>query len=229
MRSDEQPYKGLLLDIGGVLTTDFFAAIGAHCQRLGLPHDRFREVVTVDPVGRRLYRQIERGEITQESFELGIAECLGVESHGLLKGFLADARPNHVIIKAAERARMAGVRTGVITNSWGTKPYNPYERYRLRERFDAVLISGELGMRKPEPAIYELAAKRLGLPPAACIFIDDIESNLQPARDLGMATIHHVDNSATLDALERLLSIPLRDGDGPRSPVTGEPSRSTNG
>jgi len=214
MPPDDQPYKGLLLDIGGVLTTDFFASIGAHCERLGLPRDRFREVVTTDPVGRRLYHQIERGEITQATFEEGLAERLGVERHGLLRGLLADAQPNGAIINAARRARQAGVRTGVITNSWGTDPYDPYEGFELLRRFDAVVISGEVGLRKPEPAIYALAAERLGLPPSACVFVDDIEQNLPAARALGMATIHHVDNAATLHQLERLLRIPLRDSLG---------------
>jgi putative hydrolase of the HAD superfamily len=218
MPPDDQPYSGLLLDIGGVLTTDFFAAIGAHCERLGLPRDRFRQVVTTDPVGRRLYHQIERGEITQATFEEGLAERLGVERHGLLKGLLADAQPNVAIINAAKRARQTGVRTGVITNSWGTDPYNPYQGFDLHRRFDAVVISGEVGLRKPEPAIYALAAERLGLSPSACVFVDDVEQNLSPARALGMATIHHVENAATLYQLERLLQIPLGDEAEP-SPV----------
>jgi putative hydrolase of the HAD superfamily len=198
-----------------VLTTDFFAAVGAHCERLGLPRDRFREVVTTDPVGRLLYHQIERGEITQATFEDGLAERLGVERNGLLEGLLADAQPNVAIIDAAKRARQAGVRTGVITNSWGTEPYNPYEDFDLHRRFDAVIISGEVRLRKPESAIYALAAERLGLPPAACVFVDDVELNLPPARALGMATIHHVDNATTLHQLERLLRIPLGDGAEP--------------
>ena len=58
-------YEGLLLDFGGVVTTDFFAALGAHCERLGLPHDSFRNLVTADPQGRQLYHQVERGELSQ--------------------------------------------------------------------------------------------------------------------------------------------------------------------
>jgi putative hydrolase of the HAD superfamily len=229
MPGDRQRYRGLLLDMGGVLTTDFFAAIGAHCRRLGLPPDRFREVVTRHPLGRQLYRQIERGEISQTTFECGIADLLGVDSHGLLRGLLADAQPNAAMIEAVQRARGAGVRTGVITNSWGTEPFNPYESYDLDKRFDAVVISGEVGLSKPDPAIYKLAASRLGLPASACVFVDDIADNLPPAHALGMATVHHVDNSTTLDQLERLLGIPLRTGDGSRSLATGEPSQRTNG
>jgi len=210
MPRDRQRYEGLLLDMGGVLTTDFFASISTHCRRLGLAPDRFREVVTSDPAGRWLYRQIERGEISQPTFERGIADLLGVDSRGLLRGLLADAKPNVAIIKAVQRARDAGVRSGVITNSWGTEPFNPYERYDLARRFDAVVISGEVGLSKPDSAIYELAASRLGLPASACVFVDDIAHNLPPARALGMATIHHTDNAATLAELERLLGVPLQ-------------------
>jgi putative hydrolase of the HAD superfamily len=137
MPRDRRRYEGLLLDMGGVLTTGFFASISAHCRRLGPPPDRFREVVTSHQTGRRLYHQIERGEITQATFERAIAKRLGVESRGLLRGFLADAQPNHAIINAADRARAAGIRTGVVTNSWGTEPYNPYESCELAKRFDA--------------------------------------------------------------------------------------------
>jgi putative hydrolase of the HAD superfamily len=229
MPADRRRYEGLLLDVGGVLTTDFFASISAHCRRLGLPPDSFREVVTSDPTGRRLYHQIERGEITQATFERAIAKRLGVESRGLLRGFLADARPNHTIINAADRARAAGIRTGVVANSWGTEPYNPYESYELAKRFDAVVISGEVGLRKPEPAIYELAAERLGLPPSACVYVDDIARNLPAARTLGMATIHHVDNAETLNQLERLLGLPLRDGDGSEPPAASGSGSASDG
>jgi putative hydrolase of the HAD superfamily len=78
-------YEGLLLDFGGVVTTDFFAALGAHCERLGLPHDSFRNLVTADPQGRELYHQVERGELSQPDFEQKIAHLLGVQPRGIVK------------------------------------------------------------------------------------------------------------------------------------------------
>jgi len=71
-------YEGLLLDFGGVVTTDFFAALGAHCERLGLSHESFRNLMTADPNGRELYHQVERGELSQPAFEQKIAQLLGV-------------------------------------------------------------------------------------------------------------------------------------------------------
>jgi putative hydrolase of the HAD superfamily len=200
-------YNALLLDFGGVVTTDFFASLGAHCERLGLPHDRFRDLVTADPVGRELYHQVERGELGQTEFERGIAGLLGVEADGLVRGLLADLRPDPLMTQAVTRARAAGIRAGVITNSWGTSPYDPYAAYELGKRFDAVVISSEVGIRKPDPAIYRLAAHKLGVTPEACVFIDDMAINLRPAQEVGMAAIHHVDAVSTLRELKSLFGL----------------------
>jgi putative hydrolase of the HAD superfamily len=200
-------YEGLLLDFGGVVTTDFFAALGAHCERLGLPHDSFRNLVTVDPKGRELYHQVERGELSQPAFEQKIAQLLGVQPAGLIQGLLADLRPEPLMAEAVARARTAGIRVGVITNSWGTAPYDPYAAYQLNQRFDAVVISSQVGLRKPEPAIYRLAADELAVPLGGIVFVDDIAANLQPAKELGMVVIHHVDPGRTVHDLERLLGL----------------------
>jgi putative hydrolase of the HAD superfamily len=203
-------YEGLLLDFGGVVTTDFFAALGAHCERLGLPHDSFRNLVTADPQGRELYHQVERGELSQPAFEQKIAQLLGVQPTGLIHGLLADLRPEPLIAEAVARTRMAGIRVGVITNSWGTAPYDPYAAYQLDQRFDAVVISSQVGLRKPEPAIYRRAAEELAVALERIVFVDDIAANLQPAHELGMAVIHHVDPGRTVRDLERLLGLSAR-------------------
>jgi putative hydrolase of the HAD superfamily len=208
MNTQDSRYKGLLLDFGGVITTDFFDSIDDYCQRLGLPRGRFREVVTTDPTGRTLYHRLERGEISQSTFERELAALLGVPARGLIAGLLAGLRPDERVIKAAARARASGVRVGVLSNSWGTEPYDPYAGYHLREHYDAVILSGEIGIRKPDPAIYLLAADKLGLPAAACVLVDDVAANLPPAAEVGMATIHHTDSSATIHALERILGLP---------------------
>jgi epoxide hydrolase-like predicted phosphatase len=112
--------------------------------------------------------------------------------------------------EAVARARSAGIRVGVITNSWGTAPYDPYAAYQLDQRFDAVVISSQVGLRKPEPAIYRLAADELGVPLGRIVFVDDIATNLEPAHELGMAVIHHVDSARTVRELERLLGLSAR-------------------
>ncbi len=200
-------YKGLLLDFGGVITSDFFGSIDDYCQRLGLPRGRFRELVTTNSTGRALYHQIERGEISQSAFEHELAALLGVPADGLIAGLLAGLQPDEGIIKAAARARASGVRVGVLSNSWGTEPFDPYAGYHLHEHYDALIVSGEIGIRKPDPALYLLAADKLGLPATACVLVDDVAANLPPAAEVGMATIHHMDSSDTVRALERVFGL----------------------
>jgi putative hydrolase of the HAD superfamily len=210
MNIQDRRYNGLLLDFGGVITSDFFDSIDDYCQRPGLPRGRFHELVTTDPAGRALYHRIERGEISQRTFERELAAMLGVSADGLIAGLLEGLRPNEQLIRAAARARLGGVRVGVLSNSWGSEPYDPYAGYHLHEHYDTVIVSGEVSLRKPDPAIYLLAADKLGLPAAACVLVDDVAANLPPAADVGMATIHHTDSSATVKALEEAFGLPLR-------------------
>ncbi len=208
-RHDRLDQRGLLLDFGGVLTTSVLDAIRRFCAECGLAPNTLLDAFRSDPVARQLLVDIERGAITQEEFELGVGRLLGVDHHRLVERMLASCQPEPAVLEAAERARAAGVRTGVLSNSLGLHPYNPYERWRLKERFDVVVISEETGTRKPEPAIYRLAVERLGLPFPACVFVDDLAQNLEPARALGMTAIRKTSTAGLLDELEGLLGIPL--------------------
>jgi putative hydrolase of the HAD superfamily len=98
------------------------------------------------------------------------------------------------------RARAAGIRTGLLSNSWG----NEYDRSDWHEMFDIVVISGEVGMRKPEPGIFELAVNRIGLPAGECVFIDDMAHNIVAAEQAGLAGIVHRTFDETAEALEAL-------------------------
>jgi epoxide hydrolase-like predicted phosphatase len=95
-----------------------------------------------------------------------------------------------------------GVRTGLVSNSWGTRRY---PRELLAELFDGVVISGEEGFRKPDARMYSLGAERIGAWPRECVFVDDLAFNLDPARELGMAVVHHTSAPSTLAELERLV------------------------
>jgi epoxide hydrolase-like predicted phosphatase len=109
------------------------------------------------------------------------------------------------MVDAVRAAREAGVRTGLISNSWGDR----YPHDLLGELFDGIVISGREGIRKPAPRMYELGAERIGLAPAACVFVDDLPFNLEPAAELGMAVVHHTAPEATIAELERLLGLSL--------------------
>lgn len=133
---------------------------------------------------------------------------LGVERHeGMIDRLFAGMQPDEAMFDAVAAARRSGVRTGLVSNSWGD---HAYDRTRFDELFDVVVISGELGVRKPAPEIYALATERLGTPPEQCVFVDDLPGNLKPARALGMATVLHRDAGATIPRLEVLLGVSLR-------------------
>ena len=112
--------------------------------------------------------------------------------------------PDEAMLDGLRAVRRRGVRTGLLSNSWGAA--TAYDPELLEELFDAWVISSVVGLRKPDPAIYALAAERLGLPPEACVFVDDLPGNLKPARALGMATVlHRGDARATLAEVAALL------------------------
>ena len=130
-----------------------------------------------------------------------------MDSRGLLGRALADLQPNPAVLGLARRARERGIRVAVLSNSWGTGEYDPYQGYELEERFDAVIISDQVGLRKPDPAIYTLTAAKIGIPPSSCVFVDDTAANLPAARDLGMAAVHFADTNSGVAEIERLLNM----------------------
>jgi putative hydrolase of the HAD superfamily len=207
MDSENGRYAGLLIDWGGVLTTDLFASFSAFCEVEGLEPDAVRRVFREDAACRDLLIAFETGALGEEQFETEFAPYLGVDSLGLIDRLFAGSAPDDDMIEAVRRARDGGVRTGLVSNSWGTRRY---PRELLGELFDGVVISGEVGMRKPAPEIYRLGAERIGLEPEACVFVDDLAFNLAPAADLGMATVHHHASAETIGRLERLLGVSLR-------------------
>ncbi|MDP9383667.1 MAG: HAD family phosphatase [Actinomycetota bacterium] len=199
--------KGLLVDFGGVLTTDVFVAFQEFCQTEGLPPDTVRDRFMQDPAARGLLADLETGKLIEAEFERPFAEVLGVAPDGLVDRLFGGMHPDPAMIEAVRAAKSAGVRTGLLSNSWGP---DRYDRSAFPELFDANVISGEVGMRKPDPAIYALAAERMGLPADEIVFVDDLPGNLKPARALGMVTVHHRGAATTIPELEALLGVRLR-------------------
>jgi epoxide hydrolase-like predicted phosphatase len=165
--------------------------------------DRFRG----DPEARGLLASLELGEISEAEYEPRLAAVLGVAPDGLIDRMFGGMQPDEAMIDGVRAARAAGVRTGLLSNSWGD---DRYDREQLAGLFDAWVISGEVGLRKPDPAIYSLAAERLELAPQACVFVDDLPGNLKPAAAIGMATVlHGGDAAATLQRTGVLLGVDL--------------------
>jgi epoxide hydrolase-like predicted phosphatase len=206
MGSENGVYRGLLVDWGGVMTTNLFESFRAFCEQQGLAPDAIASRFATDRESRRLLVEFECGRVSEEEFEPQFAAMLGVQSEGLIDRLFAGSAPDPEMLRAVERARGAGVRTGLISNSWGTRRY---DRELLAQLFDGIVLSGEVGMRKPTAEIYSMGAERIGLPPSECVFVDDLPFNLPPAAELGMATVHHTSASETIAELERLLGVGL--------------------
>jgi putative hydrolase of the HAD superfamily len=199
--------RGLLVDYGGVLTSNLFDSFRSFCELEGLQPEEIGRRFRRDPACRDLLIALETGQLPEEEFEQRFGEILGVDGVGLIDRLFAGSGPEHDMLEAVLRARRSGVRTGLVSNSWGTRRY---DRERLAELFDGVVISGDVGIRKPAPEIYELGAERIGVAPSECVFVDDLPFNLQPAAELGMATVHHTSAEQTITELEALLEVPLR-------------------
>ena len=202
----ERELQGLLVDFGGVLTTNIWESFDRFCEQEGLERGAVLELFRSDGEALALLRSLERGAVTDDVFERDFGDLLGVDPSGLIERLFAGLSPEQSMIDAVSAARAGGARTGLITNSWGT---GIYERAPMAI-FDATVISGDVGLHKPEPAIYELGAERIGLPPAACIFVDDLRENVAGAEAVGMTAVLHRDPAETIAELERALGMPLR-------------------
>lgn len=203
--------RALLMDYGGVLTAPVQDSFASFETALGLPAGRSFSVLreaSRDADGG-VIGALERGELDVADFDARLHQLLVdagypvAEGTGLVEGLFAGMQPAGQLWAVAEEVRAQGVRTAVLSNSWGLSAY-PVER--LEETFDTLVLSGEVGLRKPDPRIYELASARVGVAPAACVFVDDLERNVAAAEQLGMQGIHHTgDDAATraavLDAL----------------------------
>jgi putative hydrolase of the HAD superfamily len=211
--------RGVIIDWGGVMTNPILETINAWIEAEGVDRARYTAVMrpwvsqAYDPDGAgNPIHALERGECTNEEFERLLADQLvlvdggPVPADGLLARMFAATLPDAAMYETLRAIRRTGFQTCLLSNSWGG---NDYPRQLFPELFDAVVISGETGMRKPEPRIFLHAATLLGLEPAECIFIDDIEANVQAAEAVGMVGVHHRELRSTTVRLSELLGIPL--------------------
>jgi putative hydrolase of the HAD superfamily len=200
--------KGLLVDFGGVLTTNVFDSFKAFCEKEGLDPDAVRRLFREDPVALAELRRLERGELTEDEFSVRFGPLLGVsDTEQLVDRLFAGMGPDEPMIAAVKTAKRSGIKTGLISNSWGR---GRYDREAFPEMFDGVVISGEVGLFKPQPEIFRLGAERVGLGPADCVFVDDLVENCEGAEAVGMTAVLHRGADGTLERLEQLLGVELR-------------------
>ncbi|HTR72232.1 MAG TPA: HAD family phosphatase [Solirubrobacteraceae bacterium] len=205
------PRTGLLIDWGGVLTSNLFASFYRYCVAAQIDPKTLGERFKADPAFRALLIALEKGELDEPEFELRFAELLEVEPAGLIDGLFAGVGPDLEMIEAVRKAHDAGVKTALVSNSWGVHRY-PHELFD--EIFDGIVISGQEGIRKPSRRMYELGAERAGVEAVACVYVDDLPHNLEPAKELGMATVHHTAAETTIPELERWLGVALCEREG---------------
>lgn len=208
--------RALLVDYGGVLTAPVADAFAAFETAQGLPSGAaFTSLADASrsPDGG-VIGALERGELELAAFEAVLREQLLTagfnvpEEVALLDGLLEAMQPAGRLWALVDTVRAAGVRTGLLSNSWG---FSPYPMDALEARFDDIVLSGAVGLRKPDAAIYRLAAQRLGVALSDCVFVDDLAGNVRAATKLGMVAVHHTgDDEATSSAVIDALGIAVR-------------------
>jgi epoxide hydrolase-like predicted phosphatase len=203
-------HRALVVDFGGVLTTSIWPAFASFCEREGLQPQTVRDLFAGDSEALALLRGLETGDLADADFEQRFGALVGVAEHeGLIARMFADLGPDDEMIAAVRATHEAGIKTGLITNSWGM---GIYDRAPL-DLFDATVISGDVGLHKPQPEIYELACERLAVEPAEAIFVDDLRENCAGAEAVGMTAVLHRETAQTLARLEALLGIELTSTD----------------
>ena len=210
MAAENGRLTGLLVDYGGVLTTNVWDSFRAFCEAEGIDREEVKRAFRDRPEAMALLRRLEAGELTEEEFSPLFGPIIGVRGdryEGLVDRLFAGMRPEESMIEALRRGRAAGLKTGLISNSWGR---GRYDRDSFSELFDGVVISGEVGLYKPQPEIFRLGAERVGLQPAECVFVDDLRENCEGAEAVGMTAVLHRGADASLDRLEELLGVELR-------------------
>jgi len=218
--ADERP-KALIVDWGGVLTSPLAAALDGWYAAEGIDaagyerairdfHDkRLTALNRFDPIAA-----LERGELKVGHFEQALAERLTrycgvpVSAQGLIGRMFAGFAAAPAMVNVVRAAKAAGLRTALLSNSWG----NEYLRDDWDQLFDAVVISGEVGMRKPEPEIYRHTVAQLGCAPGEAVFVDDLEANVRGAAAVGIIGVHHESFEETMMELEALFGLDLHSG-----------------
>jgi putative hydrolase of the HAD superfamily len=201
--------SALLVDFGGVLTTSVHDAFRAFASEISGDPELVLRLLSRDAESSRLLVENECGRLDDERFEHGFAARLaahGVHVHarGLLKRMHSGFSADREMLDALAALRAGGVPVALVTNSFGRDCYDGFDLHALA---DVVVISSEVGVRKPSRRIYAIACERLGVAPANCVMVDDIEHNLDGASRLGIAGVLHTAAAQTVRELDERFEI----------------------
>lgn len=203
--------RAVIFDLGGVVIGSPLHAIAAYERELGLATNAVNHaVVRSGPTGA--WSRLERGELGLEEFyPLFEADCraldIAIDAREMMRRVAEIAVPRPAMLEAIRKLRAGGLRVAALTNNWITEDQGTGT---LRAFFDVFVESIAVGLRKPDPRIYQLVCRELDVEPAKAVFLDDIGSNLKTARALGMTTIKVDEPDAALAELERVVGLSLR-------------------
>ena len=211
--------RAVLFDFGGVVLSSPFEAFNHYEDRSGLPRDFIRRVNSENP-DSNAWARLERSELSPTEFDEVFAresEALGhrVPGADILSLLHGDIRPE--MVRAIDVVKDNGYLTACLTNNVLSTPDDrsaPDDAKRkeiaaILERFDALIESSKVGVRKPEPRFYEIACATLAVEPTECVFLDDLGINLKPAAAMGMKTIKVTSAAQALGELSQILSLSL--------------------
>ena len=209
----------VLWDFGGVILSSPFDAFNRYEVEAGLPKDFLRGLNTRNP-DTNAWAKMERSEVSLQGFvdlfeEEARLEGYRVDGWKILQALSGDIRPQ--MVEALRRCK-ATFRVACITNNMkagegpgmARSPEKATAVAEILSLFEHVVESSKVGLRKPDPLIYQHACELLGVPPDRCIYLDDLGINLKPARALGMRTIKVGDPDVAIDELQAMVGIPLR-------------------
>ncbi|MFD4668266.1 HAD family hydrolase [Lentzea sp. NPDC058450] len=200
----QQPLvDALIFDWGGVLTVSVPEFVGAWLHAESIDREVYRRIMrdwlSRDALPGNPVFRLETGELTVPEFErLLAAELITVEGtrvqeNGLLKRMFGGATPDPAMVELVRKARAAGLHTALLSNSWG----EGYPKDLLLELFDTIVISGRIGLRKPDERIYLHTLEQVGITPGRCVFFDDAPVNVEAAQAVGMHAFRHTDAEST--------------------------------
>jgi putative hydrolase of the HAD superfamily len=200
----QQPVvDALVLDWGGVLTVPVPEFVGAwlHAEAIDreVYHRIMREWMSREARPDNPVHQLETGALTVAEFERLLAAELittsgeRIDENGLLKRMFGGATPDPAMVELVRKARASGLHTALLSNSWG----EGYPKDLLIELFDTVVISGRIGLRKPDERIYRHTLEQIGVPAARAVFFDDAPVNVDAALAVGMHAFRHTGAEST--------------------------------
>lgn len=207
-------FTAVFWDFGGVILSSPFEAFNRFERERGIPLDAIRTVNATNPHDNA-WARLERSEITPSDFDEAFALDAAALGHSIrgadvLALLAGDIRP--AMVTALDTVRAAGYRTACLTNNVSGDESPGARRDAIAavmQRFDAVIESSKVGVRKPETRFYEIACEALDVEPSQCVFLDDLGINLKPAAAMGMTTIKVVDPHRALVELGAALGLAL--------------------